>query len=785
MAAVGHNLDAMASFRRSDHRGLLLASTPFLAAAAIGVAWATATACSFGVNLDGIFSSDGAVADGPAPEASIPIVDAVQVRSGDGFSCARRADGTVSCWGYNGSSGRLGDGTRDSRSTPVLVKDIADAVDLSAGAAHACAVRKSGGVACWGYNDSRQLGDGTNQSSRIPVAALMVNDATQVAAGGNFTCALRKDATVWCWGDNAQGQLGDGTTTSRGQPAPVISLTDVVQITAQYDLACALVKSGEVYCWGDNSDGQAGVDTMAKDVLTPSKVASLSGVTLIESGSTSDFTCALTATDVRCWGVGSYGCLGNGAGSSSATPVVVVALNDAVHVSTGRYFGCATRKSGAVSCWGNNGWRQLGVGDVNPPDQTSSPVPVANVAGAQKVSTGGDHACALLAGGKITCWGSNVDGRLGRGTQLFSATPQKVAFNGPATGLAVGGDHACALDGQGNVSCWGTNGEAQLGTNDPAASSPVPVKTISGASSVAAGSNHSCALVSGSVKCWGYGYYGELGNGAGSSSRMPVTFGASTSTFVGGGYHRTCAIVGGGEVECAGLNSDGRLGQPGPDSDTPVRVLAVNADPDGGVANLSGVDKLAVGGSHSCALRGTELDCWGTGSSGQCGTMTHPNPIPVQATMLPTPATQICAGGGHTCAVLQDGSVACFGSNDTGQLGASGASGPKPRVPGLGGKTAKAIGCGSDHACAVLSDGTVSCWGRGDHGQLGNGVRADSPTPVVVSNLANVKALAGGGDHTCALQEDGSLWCWGDDSIGQLGVGTLVVTGTAASVVGY
>ncbi|MBI2400283.1 MAG: hypothetical protein HYV23_04390, partial [Deltaproteobacteria bacterium] len=85
------------------------------------------------------------------------------------------------------------------------------ASSLSTGDFHSCAV-SSGAVKCWGRNSSGQLGDDTVFDSFFPVLVTGMTDAVQVSAGGSHTCALFSDGTVWCWGNNADGQLGDGTT---------------------------------------------------------------------------------------------------------------------------------------------------------------------------------------------------------------------------------------------------------------------------------------------------------------------------------------------------------------------------------------------------------------------------------------------------------------------------------------------------------------------------------------------------------------------------------------------
>ena len=767
-------------------------------------------ACGFGVDLDGLFgaagdggpSGDGAVdgGEGGAAEAGIPSIEVQQLAAGDGFTCGRRIDGTVMCWGEDNRYGRLGDGKKASSSVPVLVKDVADAIDVAAGPDHACIVHRTGAASCWGNNEGRQLGDGSTTSSPTPVNVVQLVDAQQLALGAAFSCALKKDGTVHCWGDNGAGQLGDGSTTPRSQPAAVTGIAGAKQVAAIDATACALTTAGEVYCWGRNNVGQAGT-TSGPDVKAPVKVA-IAEVTSIGLGGSGNFCAVLQSSAVMCWGYNNFGNLGNASGTPSATPVAVLSVSDGAGVTVGGGHGCAWRKSGAVSCWGLDDWRQLGIGDSNPPNSVSTPLPVDGVAGVKQMAAGNRHTCALLSDGvHISCWGINVGGALGRGTRVLSDVPVKLATASSLAVIAHGGGHSCAIDSAGALSCWGSNELRQyLEKTFLASGTPTPVPGFAGVTRAALGDAHTCILSGGQVQCWGGGQFGNLGNGMSPYVQStPVTFippGGASVTDIGAGYFFTCALLANGEIACAGLSDSLRLGYDpgGGNPSTPALLVApggttpVDAGAEAGPPPppALGATKMAIGRTHSCALRaGGIATCWGSNGSGECGVGSGGAKLPVDVPGLSALA-DIAPGGGHTCALLADGSVRCWGANGNGQTTGGAGDGPMLRTPDLGGKTAKAIAAGESHSCALTADGTVLCWGRGTSGQLGNGVRSDATSPVVVKNLPKtIKSISARLDRTCAILDDGSAYCWGGNRIGELGEGAVMTTGVAAPVVGY
>ena len=145
-----------------------------------------------------------------SPVKVVGIDDAVSVAAGWEHTCALHRSGEVSCWGDN-NRGELGDGQKESTSpTPVRVVGIDDAVAVSAGDWHTCALRSGGSISCWGYNGDGQLGNGSYESSNSPVEVAGITDAVSVAAGLKHACALRTGGAVTCWGNNDYAQLGNG-----------------------------------------------------------------------------------------------------------------------------------------------------------------------------------------------------------------------------------------------------------------------------------------------------------------------------------------------------------------------------------------------------------------------------------------------------------------------------------------------------------------------------------------------------------------------------------------------
>jgi len=223
------------------------------------------------------------------------------------------------------------------------------------------------------------------------------------------------------------------------------------------------ISIGQAGCGGGKLDltgsGTGGTDAMG------------SGVSAIRAGAS--FSCAMIAGAVKCWGDNAYGELGDGTTTESWTPVQVQGLTIGVTaISVGESHACAI-VNGAAYCWGFR-CDASGCGD-----DTAVPFQVVGLTSGVTVISLAYQTCAVVSG-SAQCWGDDTGG----------SPVQVVGLTSNVTDIAAGGQHVCAIV-NGGAQCWGNNSNCYpLIASSP--SSPV------------------------------YCSYGNLGNGTTTDSDTPV-----------------------------------------------------------------------------------------------------------------------------------------------------------------------------------------------------------------------------------------------------------------------
>ncbi len=452
-----------------------------------------------------------------------------------------------------------------------------------------------------------------------------------------------------------------------------------------------------------------------------------------------------------------------------------------LEIAAGEQHTCARRDDGIVTCWGDNGSGQLGLGNDDSRGDDKGEMGSDRTADlgsnryALQIVNGSNHTCARLDNGTVKCWGENQSGQLGYGNQddigddgnemgKFLASvdlgTNTSGTNKRAVEVSAGHSHTCARLDDGTIKCWGNNDSGQLGRGNTVSSSDasgdIATINLGGAKAVEveAGSYHTCArLNNGFVICWGENEFGQLGIDSTDDIGDDSAVGGDSTADLGtgrkavelaAGFQHTCARLDNGLIKCWGYNDNGQLGL--------------------GHTSSKGDDPNEMGDLLSTVELGTDRT-----------------------------AVQISAGYKHTCVLLDIGTVKCWGLNDYGQLGqknydlaigeTSNDMGDYLEAIDLGAnRTALSITSGYHHTCARLDTGRIKCWGKNVEGQLGLGDSnpRGNDSSDMGANLATIDlgtgkysavGIAVGQRHSCALLGRSEVKCWGDNSNGQLGLG--------------
>ena len=410
-----------------------------------------------------------------------------------------------------------------------------------------------------------------------------------------------------------------------------------------------------------NYEGGADVDTSAEEDASvpfdgapdPVVCAVTPCVTQLAGGDT--YFCALTSDGmVRCWGTDFSGSLGrpdfDAGADTAATPAPVEGLDNVTQLAA-RQAACALIDGGTVKCWGSNAAGQLGGFDPPTYDNLAHPSPaeVPLYESAVRVDTNDNYTCAVLASGKLECWGWPNNGLLAR-------PPGGIGVGGPdiATKIeakVIRSSTGSAITEDGDLITWGAilGRETSLPLSHPSFQ-PLPIPSLHDVYDVAAEATtmvgrplgHACVVASGLVYCWGTtNAYAALCTGLANVETEPVQVPLSLGD---GGFAKqvtvskrnTCIRLDDGTVQCCGVDDFGQLGKGAVtdggltlDEGVPVAPLLAPA-----TAVTGDVVQVVLGGDTACALlREGSVECWGSNAYGQLGQGTRdtaPHPVPVR-----------------------------------------------------------------------------------------------------------------------------------------------------------
>jgi alpha-tubulin suppressor-like RCC1 family protein len=687
------------------------------------------------------------------------------ISAGYSHTCVIASDNKPYCWGYNryGQLGRsakilpsydpytsVTDSTKSSN-FPVAVFasqapfNTLNALSITAGYYHTCAIASDNYAYCWGYNNYGQLGVNSTSTAYTPVAVdrttapavLSGKTVTQISAGFYHTCAITFDNVAACWGLGGNGQLGDNGTSNSSIPVAVIRTSPtamsttytVRQISAGKYHSCVVADS-TVFCWGNNNTyGRLGNNSTSQyaypvRVYNGAGDAVLDGQQVNSISASSDHNCVSANTQSYCWGNNDvYGKLGNNSNGVSLIPVAVNITGVTVKNIVASGTTNLTRESDG-SVWRNySQTTRMNLTELSELNELTL----------QTVSTGNFHTCALSSGNLAYCWGSNANGQLGNGTLNNQLSPKSIDMTGVLNGLTV--------------------------------------------SKISSGRYHTCAIANGAAYCWGYNNYGQLGDNSTTQRTSPVAVNVAgvlsgkTITQIGAGDYHSCALTSDNIMACWGNNANGQLGDSS--TNTSYVPVAVNTS---GVLSGKTISSISVGSFHTCVVADAQPYCWGYNANGQIGNGTTTNPTTSPAAVTTSgvlsgrTVTAVAAGYYHTCAIA-DNLAFCWGSDTNGKLGDSAATSSSTTpvavdVSGvLSGRSVSHITAAIQTTC-VVADNLAFCWGRNNLGQFGDDTTTSSGVPVATSTsgyLANKTLLAVDirNEHGCATSSETKIYCWG------------------------
>lgn len=719
------------------------------------------------------------------------------VAAGARYTCGVR-DQHILCWGDN-QEGRAGAAPSILNvAAPRLIDPLpqhtnafaapSTVIDLQVGYLHACAILQSAAdqtstIWCWGNNRNFQTSAAVANSLAQPITVEQIHDWDKLYINGDRNCAHSKSPAVghsgyYCWGANL---FGNNLLPLTANHAPrELDLTPAVlpirEFAGSTFRSCVIDAMADLYCWGLGNYNGFGVEVTtipgcetlgsACVVTAPRQVfpeqRGWTGVTITETA-----TCAKdNLSRWRCFGLSA-----NRDGASLPVGKLVYDLRDtlidvtavprtaAMFLNANRPGGCAIN-DGAISCWGNNQYGQLGIGTFSQLAPTEVAPPVGTTW--SKIRAARDTTCGIASDQHLYCWGDQgfgaATGSICRGIERLcvNATPTLTAqHNTPIKDVTLSATNICTLSINNEINCSGLSDSRGLGNDStkPPLARRVTVPNAAIFDQLVGMNAMTCGrAIDGAPAwyCWGsVGGMFTYPNGIVAPLGIDLTAMVSSNQFAmfrdGSNAWYNLGVT----ENCPGCTSRLPWGVSSPNAQALANPTPLQFDAQGATITTM---RTAEEGSFICGLdTNQKIWCWGLNTSGQVGVPIDPPGVEhgrvlAEISRLGASCSALSVGNSAACAVCEGGPrtgepyVACWGSAEYGMLGKDAldtvaGDGYIPHViptPALAnGDTWVDVVQGAKHACARSDAGRVACWGNSELGQGGTGgFNAYEPVPL-------------------------------------------------------
>ena len=668
-----------------------------------------------------------------APTEKITVQPA-QIASGTAqtFRVALDKDGKAWCWGDN-RYGQIGNGEETTTEydatafTPQAAQTDARFVSVSAGARHALAIDKDGGLWGWGTFDSPTSESIWGEETFTTPQRFLTGKQCVYAEAGTY-CSFIIDTAgrLWAWGRNSYGCLGDGTTNDADTPIWVVTDKRFVSVSSCSSVTYGIDTDGHLWGWGSSSygfgDGTTGTHLPPVAIMPEKKFAQVSTnysrtYALDENG------------NLWGWGSNPKGQLGDGTKETQTAAVPIMAGKYFTYVESSNSNTYAIDVQGKLWAWGNNS-KLL--------NMKYYPQHVPFDGKIVQVSEG----LALDENGELWTWGSNGNGEVGDGVTQNILTPTHVFTDMRFSKIASRRTAAYAVDTQGKLWMWNSNGIKQM----------IPEKKFKEISISGVG----LAIdTDGGLWVWGSNRVGQFGDGTTDDKEGPVQVMPDrkfAKISAGSDYCHAIDIY--GNLWAWGGNGEGEFGgAQGLGSNiiaqtTPAQVRA----------GTKFVEVASFNDSGAFAID-TDGDLWGWGAlSGKFGTRYTPVLITGEMKFSSLALNMMKPAG--NAAIDTEGKLCVWGGSSKIETYAL----TPTKI--LTEKTFSCVSAGERHVLAVDTDGKLCVWGFNAYGQLGLGTKGDIVKSSLYRMLMPEKRFTyafAGNDHSYAIYIEGKLWAWGSN----------------------